>query len=415
MSYIREHQAELDRLLAALVAFRTESPPARNAAPAQAFVAAYLQNLGFAIDQWEVFAGDPNVVGVRKGDPAYQSLIINGHIDVAHVGDGSDWPSPPYTLTRDGSRVVGRGVADMKGGMAAALFAIKALKETGELPPGEILFESVIGEEMGEAGSRACNERGYRADFALVPDTSDLQIHGQGGVITGWITIQSPEVFHDGNRARLIHAGGGLFGASAIEKMVNVIQALQELERHWAVTKRHEGFPPGSDTINPAVIEGGRHPAFIADRCALWITVHFYPGETYESVAREIEQHVLAAAAADPWLREHPPTFTWGGRSMLVDRGEVFPALPLDQSHPAVQLLADCTAKATGHPAELGMSPSVNDSGWMGDAGMPAATCGPGELRWAHAVGESVEWEQILQAAELYYDFIKSWCGRRRE
>lgn len=414
MRYIREHQAELERLLADLVAFRTENPPARNAAEAQAYVAAYLRDLGFTIDQWDVFPGDPNVVGVHEGDPDHASLIINGHIDVAEVGDGTDWPSPPFELTRDGSRVVGRGVADMKGGMAAALFALKALKETGELPPGRVIFQSVVGEEMGEAGTRACNERGYRADFALVPDTSNLAIQGQGGVVTGWITIQSPETFHDGNRARLIHAGGGLFGASAIEKMAKVIQSLQELERHWAVTKRCEGFLPGANTINPAVIEGGRHPAFIADRCALWITVHFYPGETYASVAREIEEHVLAMAAADPWLRVNPPTFTWGGRSMIVDRGEIFPALPLDREHPAVKLLAGTFASVTGQPAELSMSSTVTDGGWMADAGIPAAICGPGELRWAHAVGESVEWEQLLQAAELYADFIKNWCGGKK-
>jgi acetylornithine deacetylase/succinyl-diaminopimelate desuccinylase family protein len=414
MSYIREHQTEFERLLADLVAFQTESPPARNAGPAQAYVASQLRDLGFTIDQWELFPGDPNVVGVRKGDPAYRSLIINTHIDVAHVGDDADWPSPPFTMTRVGDRVVGRGVADMKGGTAAALFALKALKANGELPPGEIIFESVIGEEMGEAGTRACNERGYTADFALVADTSNLAIQGQGGVITGWITIQSPQTFHDGNRSRMIHAGGGLFGASAIEKMMKVMQSLQELERHWAVTKRYEGFPPGTTTINPAVIEGGRHPAFIADRCALWITVHFYPGETYESVSREIEHHVLAAAAADPWLREHPPTFTWGGRSMLVDRGEIFPALPLDHDHAAVQLLGDCVAQATGRAPVLAMSPSVTDAGWMGDAGIPAAICGPGELAQAHATGESVAWEQLVQAAELYTSFIKAWCGRQR-
>lgn len=412
--YIRENQTELERLLADLVAFRTENPPARNTGPAQDYMANRLQDLGFVIDRWETFPGDPHVVGVRAGDPGHRSLIINTHIDVAQVGDGAGWTSPPFQLTRRGSRVAGRGVTDMKGGTAAALFALKALRETGGLPPGTIVFESVTGEEMGEAGTRACNERGYRADFALVADTSDLQILGQGGVVTGWITIQSPETVHDGNRWRMIHAGGGLFGASAIEKMVKVIETLQELERHWAVTKRCEGFPPGTTTINPAVIEGGRHPAFVADRCALWITVHFYPGETHESVAREIEQQVLAAAAADPWLREHPPVFTWGGRSMLVDRGEVFPALPLDRNHPAVRLLAESLERATGSPAVLGMSSTVTDGGWLADAGIPAAILGPGEMRWAHAVDESVEWEHLLQAAELYADFIQSWCGRRR-
>jgi acetylornithine deacetylase/succinyl-diaminopimelate desuccinylase family protein len=412
VSYIQAHLADLEQLLADLVSFPTESPPARNTLDAQAYVANYLEKLGFTIDQWEVFPNDPNVVGTRAGDPAYRSLLINTHIDVASVGNA--WTVEPFRLTRQGSRVLGRGVADMKGGTAAALFALKSLHETGELPAGALTFESVIGEEMGEAGTRACNERGYTADFALVPDTSDLAIQGQGGVITGWITIQSPETFHDATRAQMIHAGGGLYGASAIEKMAKVINGLQELERHWAVTKRHEGFRPGANTINPAVIEGGRHPAFIADRCALWITVHFYPGETYASVSQEIEHHILAIAAADPWLRLHPPTFTWGGRSMLVDRGEIFPALPLAPEHPGVQLLGQSYQKVADKAPTLSMSSTVTDAGWLGDAGIPAAICGPGELTWAHAVDESVAWEQVIQAAELYADFIKTWCGGRR-
>lgn len=420
LRHIEQSRGELLDLLGQLVAFRTESPPARNAGAAQAFIAGELERLGFRVDRWEVFPGDPNVVGVRPGqDPRRCSLIINTHVDVAHVGDARDWTRPPFELTRDGdgpdARVYGRGVADMKGGTAAALLALRALRRAGVRLGGDVIFQSVVGEEAGEAGTRACNERGYRADFALVPDTSDLAIQGQGGVITGWITIQSPETFHDGVRARMIHAGGGISGASAIEKMVKVIGALQELERHWAVTKSYPGFPPGSNTINPAVIEGGRHAAFIADRCALWVTVHFYPDETYESVAAEVERHVLAAAAADPWLREHPPSFRWGGRSMLEERGEVFPALPLRRDHPAVRALAAAYESVCGGPARLGMSGTVTDAGWLGHAGIPAAICGPGELRWAHAVDENVAVSQLVDAAKVYARFIADWCNRPRD
>ena len=106
----------------------------------------------------------------------------------------------------------------------------------------------------------------------------------------------------------MIHAGGKLIGASAIEKMMKIIQGLQELERHWAVMKSYPGYPAGTNTINPAVIEGGRHAAFIADECRLWITVHFYPNETYEQVVKEIEEHIRSVAQADLWLRENPPT-----------------------------------------------------------------------------------------------------------
>jgi acetylornithine deacetylase len=238
-----------------------------------------------------------------------------------------------------------------------------------------------------------------------------LHIQGQGGVITGWITLASPETFHDGMRSRMIHAGGGVFGANAIEKMAKVIQSLQELERHWAVTKSYPGFPPGVNTINPAVIEGGRHAAFIADRCALWITVHFYPDEHYQSVAREVEEHILRMAQADPWLRQYPPTFTWGGSSMIEERGEIFPPLALEENHPGTRLLAQTHQREIGVRPAIGMSLSVTDGGWLGDAGIPTVIYGPGDLKNAHAVNESVPVDALVRTAQVMARFIAGWCN----
>ena len=172
-------------------------------------------------------------MGVLKGIDSenYKSLIINGHIDVAEINEGEDWITDPFTpIVQDGV-VIGRGTADMKGGLAGALFAIKLLHEAGIQLPGDLIFQSVIGEEVGEAGTLECCKRGYTADFAVVVDTSDLHIQGQGGCITGWITVKSKRTFHDGTRREMIHAGGKLFGASAIEKMMKSMQGLQDLER----------------------------------------------------------------------------------------------------------------------------------------------------------------------------------------
>ena len=67
--------------------------------------------------------------------------------------------------------------------------------------------------------------------------------------------------------------------------MMKIVQSLQELERHWAVMKTYEGYPSGTTTINPAVIEG-KACGVCADECQLWITVHFYPNETHEQIIK---------------------------------------------------------------------------------------------------------------------------------
>src|SRR5690625_1496019 len=75
---------ELVHLLEKLIQYKTPAPPARNTEEAQNFVASFLKEKDFMIDKWDVYPGDPNVVGVLKGTrpDQYNSLIINGHMDV---------------------------------------------------------------------------------------------------------------------------------------------------------------------------------------------------------------------------------------------------------------------------------------------------------------------------------------------
>lgn len=413
---IRDRSNELIELAQHLIRYPTLSPPGRNTIELQAEVATYLADAGFETDTFEVFPGDVDVVGTRKGSEsdAFASIIFNGHVDVAEIGDHNAWTHDPFDPVIDGDRLYGRGASDMKGPLAAAMFAAKIGHDLGIDQRGDLVIQSVIGEEMGEAGTLTANERGYRADYAIVPEPMDFKFSGQGGVITGWIEIQSPETLHDGVRAQTIHAGGGLHGASAIEKMTKIITALGELERHWAVTKHYPGFPPGTTTINPAVIEGGRHPAFIADYCGLWVTVHFYPNETWESVTQEIEDHILRTASADVWLRDNPPTFRWGGRSMIEDRGEIFPASAIPTDHPATKLLEDIHREVVGTEPIHEMSTTVTDSGWLESAGIPTVIYGPGSLNQAHTIDEWISISALVKAAEIYAVMIAEWCNQRK-
>lgn len=407
---------ELLDLLDQLIRFETVSPPARNTQPIQAFVRQYLTDQDFEVDHWPFFQKDELLVGCKKGTDStnYHSLVLNGHVDVAPVGDEKDWIYPPFQLTQKDGRLYGRGTSDMKAAIAADLFLFKLLKEEGIPLKGDLLFHSVVGEESGEAGTREILEKGYGADYAIVSDTSELKIWGQGGCITGWIKLKTSKVFHDGNRRNLIHAGGGLKGFSAVEKMVKLIEGLQELERYWAITKSYPEFATGSNTINPAYIEGGRNPAFIADTCSLWFTVHFYPNEKVEDITKEVTEHIQKVAQADPWMRDNPPIVEWGGRSMAEDKGEIFPALELDQDHPGFKHLVKAYQNIKGEDPVIGMSPSVSDSGWFTPFNIPVVCFGPGEMKEAHALNESSSRQELLEFTQIIGAFILDWCNQKR-
>lgn len=414
---VDERKTELLDLVKTLITYKTPAPPARNTKEAQEYVATHLKKLDFTVNMWDVYPNDPNVVGVLKGTKSaeYKSLIINGHMDVAEVSPEEEWTVDPFTPIEENGHLIGRGAADMKGGLGAALFALQLLKEYEIELPGDITLQSVIGEEVGEAGTLQCCKQGAEADFAIVVDTSDLHIQGQGGVITGWITIKSDQTYHDATRRNMIHAGGKLVAASAIEKMSKVIQGLQDLERHWAVTKSYPGCPPGTNTINPAVIEGGRHAAFIADECRLWITVHYYPDEMYEQVTKEIEEHIFNVSKGDVWLKNNPPSFIWGGTSMIEDRGEIFPSLEVDANHAGVELLSKSHQQIFNEEALIDVSPTVTDGGWLAAEGIPTVIYGPGDLNNAHSVNEKVSIDQLIAFTKILLEFIYMWSHTEKE
>jgi len=360
---------------------------------------------------FEVYPGEPNVVGVLASSEGGKSIILNGHMDVAEVRSDERWRYGPFNPIVEDGKLYGRGSDDMKGGLTASYMALDSILKAGLTLKGKVIFESVVGEEVGERGTLKCVERGYTANFAIVPEPTEFKISGQGGVVTGWITIKSPETLHDGLRRRIIHAGGGLVGASTIEKMMKVITGLQELERHWAVVKTHPQTPIGSTTINPAVIKGGRHPAFIADECKLWITVHFLPNEKYENVVKEVEDHILKVSEGDVWLRDNPPKFKWGGVSMTRDEGETFPSYEVDLNHEGVKTLMESHKAVTGVPPEIAVWPSVSDAGWLSWAGIPTVNYGPGSLEQAHVVDEYIKLEDVYKATKILALTLLKWCG----
>lgn len=397
-------------ILNMLVEFNTESPPGRNTDPLQNEIELLLRDLGFSIQREHLYDNDSIIVATLKGeDSEAPKLILNGHVDVASVDDDQYWQYPPFKLTEVDGWLYGRGVSDMKGGMSSLFYVLERLNQEGHRPKGDIIVQSVVGEEVGEAGTKRACEIGPRGDLALVLDTSENQALGQGGVITGWITVKSKNTIHDGARSQMIHAGGGLFGASAIEKMTKVIQALNELESHWAVMKKSPGMPPGANTINPAVIEGGRHPAFIADECRLWITVHYLPNERYEDVVEEIEDYINRVAEADIWMRENPLEFEWGGASMIEDKGEIFPSFTVPIEHPGFKQLEDAHQHVHGSALRHGMSTTVTDGGWIAHFDIPTILYGPGSLEEAHSVDEKVEKRELEQYSEVLYEFLKHW------
>ena len=172
-----------------------------NEARAQAIVIEKLKELQLEIDSWEPgetittheyfysprkeFIGSPNVVAIKRGTCGGRSIILNGHIDVVPEGDLGQWDSEPFSGEIKDGKLYGRGSTDMKGGNVSLLLAIEVLQALGIKLKGDIIFQSVIEEESGGAGTLAAILRGYNADAAIIPEPTNMRIFPkQQGSIT---------------------------------------------------------------------------------------------------------------------------------------------------------------------------------------------------------------------------------------
>jgi len=402
-------QADLIELLSSLVRFETQNPPGGNEAPAQQWIADRMRKLGMEVDLFEPLPGRPNAVGVLRGAGGGRSVILNGHVDVAEIRQRARSERDPFTPVIEGRTMYGRGTSDMKSALAAYLFVVGRFPVLGVRLRGDVVVQSVMGEEAGEPGARACTERGYRADFAIVGEaTRARQLLAAVGTMNLRITIRSPYTLHLHARRLALHAGGGLEGANAIEKMATrILPALNDLEREWAVFKRHPAIPPAQTLINPFAVRGGGNPFFLPDECTVHVIVLYLPGESRHAVQGEVEEQVRRAADLDPWLRKYPPELEWDPAEHPV----AFLPSDVDPEHPAVRTLLDAGREILGEVQIGGGRGAVCDSGWIAESGTPTVVWGPGDIYWAHRVDERVDLDDVLAYAKALALFLVRWCG----
>ncbi|WP_341302623.1 ArgE/DapE family deacylase [Lysinibacillus sp. FSL H8-0500] len=380
----------------------------------QEFLKPIFEEICDEVDMWEVEAQRPNLVGMIKGAGNGKSLIFNGHIDVVPPGPNTDWKfEDPFSGRVEDGKLYGRGACDMKGGIAAQIMAAKALKKLGIQLKGDLLLETVVGEETmdHELGVTATVERGYKADAAIVsepsgPPQSLAVVPVSPGVIRMHITVKG-KTTHASVRREFIRAGGkhGEVGINAVEKGMYIVQALQQLEEEWGFTKTHDLFEPGHFSIHPGIIHGKSYdvdlPFVVSDYCTIQYAVWHHPLESFEEVKAEILAHVDRAVQNDLWLRNHPPEIEF-----LLH----WPAFNVPTDHPIVQATSRAHEEATGEEAVIHGFAAVADAAFLNAKGIPSIIYGPGSILVAHAANEYVLVEDLIKATKTYALTALEWC-----
>ena len=383
-------------------------------------IAELYRTIGCEVDLWEEEAKRANAVGVLKGSGGGRSLIFNGHIDTVPVGRHEDWKwSDPYSGRVEDGKIYGRGSCDMKGPVVAQAMAAKALQNLGIKLQGDLILESVVGEEVmdHEAGASATVRRGYKADAAIVSEPSAPEaplavVPVSPGLLWMAVTCRGKSS-HAAVRGETFRAGGAgaKVAVNAIDKGVFIFNCIQKLEQEWGLTKKHPLFKPGHFTLHPGVITGAPHgvgvPFFISEFCTIEYAIWHHPDEDVEDVKKEVEDYIRHAAALDEWLRDHPPEIEWKLH---------WPAFSVDEDHPICTTIGQAHERAAQGtrfegPAVVQGFYAVCDAVFLSQGGVPSVVYGPGSLLHAHAVDEFLDLDELMVATKAYAAAAIDWCG----
>ncbi|HEX2039101.1 MAG TPA: M20 family metallopeptidase [Acidimicrobiales bacterium] len=365
-----------------LVAVDTQNPPGNEAAVVGVCREA-LAPFGARFEEFEPAPGRTSLVAtVGTGEPGRPTLIVNGHLDVVPV-DPAGWTWPPFACERDGNRLYGRGTADMKGGIAAAVVALDTLRRAGREPGCDLVFHLVADEERGgELGTGAMVAAGLlKGDACVVPEPTDLRVCvAERGIVTATVVVHG----------RPAHAGNPRDGVSAVELAAKVVLALHAAE--------FEGSHPllGSPSCNVGEIAGGTGHNTVAERCTLVLDRRVLPGATPASVEKELREKI--ESVDDPDLRYDLALGVFGEASEL------------DPADPFVARVQRALAAVLGtEQPVVGMTFATDARFVRNEAGIPAVVCGPGAIEQAHVHDEWVSVDRLADAtavfAELYAGF----------
>lgn len=385
---------------------------------AQRFLADYMKQLGAEVELFEPspqelskyegqpgyfsdhrFEDRPNMAATIKGSGGGKDLLLMGHIDT--VKEGTGWRKKPFGGEIEDGNVYGRGTVDMKGGIAAMIMALTAVKCSGVSLKGDVCVGTVVDEESGGMGALAFVDKGYRADACIMTEATDMKIAPLcRGILWGKITITGRSG-HIELPQKDWRKGGTV---DAIQKARLLLDSFDRLNRDWALRKVHPLLKVPCQLLVGQVI-AGEFPSTYANKAEISFDIQFLPAERDiygggKLVQQEVEKFIKKVSETDTWLLEHPPVVEW---MVNADCAET------DSNHIFVKTLEKCLEEIGREPILEG-SYFHTDMGWLERVGIPTVNFGAGDPAVAHQDNEYIPIDEYIDSIKMIALAIMEWC-----
>jgi succinyl-diaminopimelate desuccinylase len=377
---------ETAALVEALVAVDTTNPPGRGLVACAGVLCDAMAQLGLAPELVELAPTgaleDPCIVRGSVGEGT-RTIYCHGHFDVVPAQDPAQ-----FEPRRRHGKIVGRGAADMKGGLVSMLYGAAAAKELGLLAGGRIVFHFVCDEETGgTVGSRHLREAGLIDPAALAMVTAEptggVVWHANRGAITLRVDVRGTEA----------HVGQAHLGLNAFEKMIRVADPLVTLAQQ--LLEQRTAFPTASDAARGSMLvvggSAGSGANFNVVPGSAWFSVdrRFNPEEELEEELARLTDTIAEAA-------------TRAGAEVTIDVLQTAPSACTDETHPAARALARCIARIENAPPQFELCPGALETRWYAQLGIPAFAYGAGRLDVSHGQHEFIDEAAMRRCGAVY-------------
>ncbi|KKU21193.1 MAG: hypothetical protein UX38_C0001G0108 [Microgenomates group bacterium GW2011_GWC1_46_16] len=348
-----------------------------------------LREIGLSPRYLGVSRERPNVVAEWGDKRGRLSLMLNGHMDTLPP-ESKDVVSPYSGAVRNG-KLFGLGALDMKGTLAAYVFAVKALMAAKVKLSGKLLLGFVVDEEAG-----ACSNLGtkYLLEQGCVPKACLIGEHGSQYVRVGQRGSYRFKIITKGEA---VHTGvsaweRGEKGHNAIVDMAKIIETLQGLEVPFKQSKLFEGRRPV--LTFPTRIVGGRAINVVPEQCEAYGDVRLLPGNSDAQVKLLLVEKLVKL----------------GVPYELIDLGYA-PAVEIDPREPLVLSLQRTAKQVLGYTPETKVSGPGTDGWMMVKRDIPTIVGFGPDGGGEHGRGEWVDLESLRKVTEVYARFIYDYLG----
>lgn len=371
-------------LLQKMIGFKTVNGPG-DELPLAEFIKEKLEEIGVeaVVDDFGDNRG--NVVGRVKGSGEREALLFNGHTDTVPPGD-IQWEYGPYSGKVVDGRIYGRGSADMKGGLAAMLIALKAVKKAGWKLKGDFIYSATAGEETDSIGAvKFVKDGGLEEVGAIIigePSSNGINVAEKGAF---WVEITT--------YGKTAH---GAFPDNGVNAIVHMNALLSELISYKFDYEVNQLL--GHPTMNISTINGGVKTNVVPDKCTITIDMRTVPGMNHDEIIKGFEKLIEKLSSQIDGFK--------ADIKVLNNRA----AVETKTDHSFVKMAQEVIKDEFNKEVDpKGVNFYTDASVFLPSKQLPCIFYGPGDANMAHQPNESITIDSLMEAVHFYIAIIEKY------